>query len=170
MLRCTHVARNTFLTSGLSVPPISEIRSGPRHWSDPDRMVRMKLMYFTMGLDQQALRRTAVIQADKKRFVRSPHVGGGARDPTGFQRARTRQMLTWHKRIQYQELLMQHMFVRQTWGLLRKYPVGGAKIDGVVNTPYFGYDKQKLNRYTREPLPAEATLLYPKRKLPFEKR
>jgi hypothetical protein len=173
MLRRTLVHRNTFLTPARAQPPVTEIRSGPRHWSDPDRMLRMKMMYFTMGLDQQALRRTAVIQNDRARFkfVKMHLSPGKGRDPTGFREARTRQIVTWHKRIQYQEYLMQHMFVRQTWRVLRKYPVGGAKIDGVINTPYIGYDPlYKKHRFLREALPSEAPVLYPRRALTYSKR
>ena len=167
MLRRTPVAANTFLTWAKPRTPIQVIHSGTRHWSDPDRLVRMKLMYYNLGLDQQALRRTAVIQADKARFSRAPprNVGG---DPSGFGKARVRQMLQWHRRLQYQEFFLQHALVRQSWRVLRKYPVGGAKIEGAVGTPYFGYP-HKLNKYTREPLPAEATELYPRRSLNFKR-
>jgi hypothetical protein len=133
-------------------------------------MVKMKLMYFTMGLDQQALRRTAVIQADKHRFHLFRTTKAALADPTGFKRSRTRQILQWHRRIQYQEYFMQHLFTRETWRVLRKYPVGGAKIDGVANQPYFGYHFHGgLNPYTREALPAEAKELYARRKLDFSK-
>ena len=169
MLRRTLVSSNTFLTHAQSTTPIAEIRTGPRFWSDPDRMVRMKLMYFSLGLDQASLRRTAVIQTDKYRMRHMTN--SKSRDPTGFAMARTRQILTWHKRLQYQELLMQHVFVRQSWRLLRKYPVGGAKIDGVAPQPYFGYDwKPAVNRYTREPLPADAKEIYPRRRLEFGRK
>lgn len=165
MLRLTVSCRNTYLTASKTTSPISMIRSST--WSDPDRMVRHKLLYFTLGLDQQALRRTAVIVADKKRLEKAEPLrsqNNVVTDPTGFKRARKFQLTTWHKRIQYQEYHLEHLFVRHVWGLLRMYPPGGAKIPGKADRGYFGYDKMSFHRYTREQLPANAQHLYERRK------
>jgi hypothetical protein len=165
MLRSSASLRNTFLTSSRPINPISTIRSGPRWWSDPERMVRHKVLQFTLGLDQLALRRTAVIQADKKRLsnVKWDRVIKKT-DATRYRTQRFAQMSTWYKRIQYQEYYIQHLTTRHMWGQLRMYPSGGAKIAGKADQGYFGYDSLAVNRYNREPLPAAAKELYPRRK------
>lgn len=167
MFRSTAVCANTYLTASKGSAPITVIRS--EFWRDPSRLVRYKMLYFTLGLDSQALRRTAVIVADKKRLKNADpkkNVTGQTKtlDPTGFRRARAMQLQTWHRRVQYQEYYLQHMFTRHVWGLLRMYPPGGAKIAGIADKGYFGYDKMGHHRYTREPLPAYAAHLYERRR------
>ena len=165
MLRSTSTLHNTFLTSSRPMNPLSVIRSGPRFWSDPERMIRHKKLQFTLGLDQLSLRRTAVIQADKKRLsnIKWDRIIKRT-DATGYRAQRFNQMTTWYKRIQYQEYYIQHLTTRNVWGQLRMYPPGGAKIAGKADQGYFGYDSLGVHRYNREPLPAQAKEIYERRK------
>lgn len=167
MYRRTPLLANQWLTMAKAAPPVSVIRSGRRHWVEPERMVRMKLMYFTLGIDQLPLRRTAVIHKEADLFKKCPSVAqkSSAYDSTGYKMRRHKQMMMWYRRIQYQEYYLQHMFTRHTWGLLRMYPTGGAKIAGKADTGYAGYDYLPYHRYTREPLPAHAREIYDRRKL-----
>lgn len=162
MLRQTFAARNTFLTHSMATAPISVIRTGPKYWSDPERLVKHKLLYFTLGIDQQPLRRTAVIQNDLKRFHMcrpAPRVG----DTTGYKKARSAQLTTWYRRIQYQEYYMQHLFTRHMWSLLRMYPGQMTKIAGKADDGYAGYDSVPFHRYNRAPLPFPAKEMYERR-------
>lgn len=163
MLQSTCVLHNTFLTHSVATPPISVIRSGPKWWSEPERMVKHKIMYFTMGIDQLPLRRTAVIQTELKRFHMcrpAPRAG----DTTGFKRARASQLTTWYRRIQYQEYHLQHLFTRHMWGLLRMYPGNMTKIQGKADDGYVGYDSVPYHRYNRTPLPFPAREIYERRR------
>ncbi|CCW61971.1 unnamed protein product [Phytomonas sp. EM1] len=153
---------NTFLTRSVAKPPITVIRSGPKWWSDPERMVKHKLLYFTMGIDQLPLRRTAVIQNEQFRFHMcrpSPRIN----DATGYKRSRSGQMKTWYRRIQYQEYHLQHLFTRHAWGLLRVYPGNTTKIQGKADDGYVGYDSVPYHRYNRSPLPFPARDIYGRR-------
>jgi hypothetical protein len=163
MFRSTIPLANVWLTASRAATPLGVIRSGRRHWSNPERMLRFKLLYFTLGVDQLPLRRTAVIQNEQERMK---HIikARPKNDATGYKAKRMRQIGMWYRRIQYQEYYMQHMMTRHTWGLLRMYPVGGAKIAGKADTGYFGYDSSPVHRYTREPLPATAKEIYERRK------
>ncbi|AYU78821.1 mitoribosomal protein mS72 [Leishmania donovani] len=163
MLRQTAAQLNTYLTRSVATPPISVIRTGPKWWAEPERMVKHKVMYFTMGIDQLPLRRTAVIQNDLKRFHMCkppPRVG----DATGYKRSRGAQLTTWYRRIQYQEYHLQHLFVRHMWGLLRMYPGNTTKIQGKADDGYVGYDSVHFHRYNRSPLPFPAREIYERRK------
>lgn len=162
-MKSTSFLLNTFLSHSVATPPISVIRSGPKWWSEPERMVKHKMMYFTMGIDQLPLRRTAVIQADLKRFHMckpAPRTG----DTTGFKRARAAQLTTWYRRIQYQEFHLQHMFTRHMWGLLQMYPGNTTKIQGKADDGYVGYDSVSFHRYNRTPLLFPAREIYERRK------
>lgn len=163
MLHSTAACRNTYMTRSMTTPPISVIRTGPKWWTDPDRMVRHKLMYFTLGIDQQPLRRTAVIAVDQYRqHMCKPAMSTS--DTTGYKRARQSQMTTWYRRIQYQEYYLQHMFTRHVWGLLRMYPANHTKIAGKADDGYAGYDSVPFHRYNRTPLPFPAREIYERRK------
>ncbi|KEG05250.1 hypothetical protein DQ04_24631000 [Trypanosoma grayi] len=163
MLGTTKVCRNTFLTRSVATPPISVIRTGPKWWADPERMVRQKLMYFTLGIDQLPLRRTAVIQKDLHRFhMCKPPMRIG--DTTGYKRSRAAQLNTWYRRIQYQEYHLQHLFTRHVWGLTRAYPGNTTKIQGKADDGYVGYDSVPFHRYNRSPLPFPAREIYERRK------
>lgn len=87
------MCRNTFLTRSVATPPVSVIRTGPKWWAEPVRMVRQKLMFFTLGVDQLPLRRTAVIQKDLYRcHMCRPPVRIG--DTTGHKCSRAAQLTT----------------------------------------------------------------------------
>lgn len=147
----------------MTTPPISVIRSGPRWWSEPERMVKYKMLYFTLGIDQQALRRTAVIAADLSRqhMTKAQQFAG---DATGYKRARNVQIKTWYRRIQYQEYYLQHLFTRHAWSLLRMYPANHTKLAGKADDGYAGYDGVPYHRYNRAPLPFPAREIYDRRK------
>ena len=159
----TLLRRNTYLTRSMTTSPISVIRSGPRWWSEPDRMVRHKLLYFTLGIDQLPLRRTAVIAADvfRQHMCRPAAMSG---DATGYKKARKAQLNTWYRRIQYQEYYLQHLFTRHAWSLLRMYPANHTKIAGKADDGYAGYDGVPYHRYNRSPLPLPAREIYERRK------
>lgn len=163
MLRQTTLLQNTYLTRSMTTPPISVIRTGPRWWSNPERLVRHKLLYFTLGIDQMALRRTAVIATDqfRQRMCKPPPRMG---DSTGYKRARSAQLTTWYRRIQYQEYYLQHLFTRHAWGLIRAYPANTTKIAGRADDGYVGYDSVPYHRYNRMPLPFPAKEVYERRK------
>ena len=163
MFKLTTICRNTFLTHSMTTTPITAIRSGAYWWADPDRMLRHKLMYFTMGIDQQPLRRTAIIQTDRRRWKMCSGPRRSA-DATGYKRARYQQQMTWHRRIQYQEYYLQHLFTRHTFGLLRMYPPNLAKIQGKADDGYAGYDSMPIHRYNRQPLAFPAREIYERRK------
>jgi hypothetical protein len=168
MFSTSCIRQNTFLTANKARNPLTVIRTKNRHFTEPDRMYRHKLLYFAMGLDQLPLRRTAILAADSIRHRGA--IGPAARgdfggDATGFKSARRRQIVTWHRRIQYQEMHLQHLMTRHAWGLLREYPSGGGKIAGRSDTGYFGFDRLSVNRYTREKLPATPREIYERRKL-----
>ena len=156
---------NTYLTGAKAPHPLAVIHSGAKHWTNPMRLVRFKILYFTLGLDQLPLRRTAVIASDNYKLSKVRRYAPFG-DTSGFKRARYHQMSTWMKRIQYQEYYMQHLMIRHVWGLLRKYPPNGTKIAGKADTGYFGYGKHGIHDYTREPLPATAIEMYPRRRWP----
>ena len=144
--------------------PITEIRN-LEHWGDPHRLIKYKKLYFTLGLDSQPLRRSAVITGEKRRTRNTFIERVRGSDPTGFDKARRTQIRLWKRRMHYQEYYLQHLFTRHVWGLLRTYPVGGAKIAGFADRGYFGYDQRvPIHRYTHQPLPANAAHLYPRRK------
>lgn len=164
MLRATVPVRNTFLTSSVATTPLVGIRSAQRWWAEPERMVKHKVMYFTMGIDQLPLRRTAVIQSDFYRFQKCRSMPRG-KDSTGFKQARSQQLRMWYRRIQYQEYHLQHLFVRHMWGLLRMYPGNTTKIQGKADDGYVGYDSVPFHRYNRTPLPFPAREIYERRKL-----
>ena len=164
MLRVTTPCRNTFLTHSMTAAPLTVIRTGPYHWAEPDRLVRHKLLYFTMGLDQQALRRTCVIQNDQKRWRMCPPANPKG-DTTGYKRARAAQLVTWYRRIQYQEYYLEHLFTRYAWGLLRMYPNAYVKIPGKIDEGYAGYDSVPYHRYNRKPLAFPAAEIYERRTL-----
>jgi hypothetical protein len=167
MFRADSIRLNRYLLpASQHTAPRREIRS-PTWTDNPQRLVKYKKLYFTMGLDQQALRRTALLNAETQRTRYSIAVEDVDKgDPTGFKRARRKQLVQWRLRMNYQEYHLQHLFTRHIWGLLRKYPSGGAKIAGVADKGYFSYDFWKTDhRFTGEPLPASAKELYPKRRL-----
>lgn len=163
MLSPTVRLLNTFLTHSVATTPITAIRTGPRWWSEPERMVKHKVMYFTLGIDQLPLRRTAVIQADmiRQRMCKPMPCFG---DATGYKRARAAQMITWYRRIQYQEYHLQHLYTRHVWGLIRAYPGNTTKIQGKADDGYVGYDSVPFHRYNRSPLPFPAREIYERRK------
>ncbi|ORC87984.1 uncharacterized protein TM35_000192280 [Trypanosoma theileri] len=163
MLGTTRSCLNTFLTKSVAAAPITAIRTGPKWWAEPERMVRHKIMYFTLGIDQLPLRRTAIIQKDLHRFhMCKPPMRVG--DTTGYKRSRAAQLTTWYRRIQYQEYHMQHLFTRHVWGLLRVYPGNTTKIQGKADDGYVGYDSVPYHRYNRSPLPFPAREIYERRK------
>jgi hypothetical protein len=126
-------------------------------------MIKFKLLYFTLGIDQQPLRRTAVIQNDMQRLRMAkpaPRTG----DVTGYKKARTNQLTTWYRRIQYQEFYLQHLFVRHAWGQIRVYPPNYVKIEGKADDGYAGYDAVPYHRYNRQPLVFPAKEIYERRK------
>jgi hypothetical protein len=169
MLRSTLTTHNVYLTAAIAKSPATVIRSGRRFWSSYERLVQYKTLYFTLGMDAQPLRRTAVIIADKQRIKNARHYGpfkaSGRSDTTGFNRKRLLSMLTWHKRMQYQEYYMQHMMTRHVWGVLRMYPTGGAKIAGKNgDVGYMFDDNGGVHRYTRQLHPTMPPLLYDKRR------
>ena len=168
MLRRTPQLRNTYLTASVTRAPITVIRSGRRFWTQPERMIRQKTLYFTLGMDSQPLRRVAVLAADKERhrnaFTRPLESASSAQDVTGFQRKRAAQIIMWHRRIQYQEYYIQHLVARHVWGLLRMYPPGGAKIPGRSELGYFADDNGGVHRYARTNLPAKPLEIYERRK------
>lgn len=164
MLQRSIVVLNAFLTKTRAHHPLNVIRSGPKYWSDPERLYQYKLLYFAMGVDQQPLRRTAVLLGDKHRLQTTSFLTKVKKDPTGFERARAKQTTLWHRRMQYQEYYMQHLMTRHAWGLLRMYPPGGGKIAGKVDDGYFGYDDVPYHRYNRQPLPFPAKEIYEPRK------
>lgn len=168
MFRHTLPAHNIYLTHANARSPISVIRSGRRFWSQPDRMMRYKVLYFTLGMDAAPLRRTSVIVADKERLRNASArtiPSATKADMTGFQRKRVQQMVMWHKRMQYQEFYMQHMMTRHVWGLLRMYPSGGGKIAGKNgDVGYFADDNTGVHRFTRALLPAKIPEIYERRK------
>lgn len=166
MLRRTAICQNTQLTWSKATPP-SRIIKNTEWFDDPERLYRYKLMYFALGLDQLPLRRAAVLAAEAERVQRAEldnKLMIKKNDLTGFTLAQRRQMMTWHNRMKYQEWYLEHLHMRHVWAMLRKYPTGGAKIAGVAEQPYFGYD-YNVNRFTRERNPANARELYPRRRL-----
>eukprot|EP00758_Cryptobia_borreli_P000541 Tbor_TRINITY_DN1194_c0_g1::TRINITY_DN1194_c0_g1_i1::g.15552::m.15552 len=163
MLRQTTPAYNTYLGRQSIASPISVIRSKDKYWTDPERLIKHKIMYFLLGVDQQPLRRTSVVIKDREHRLMSPRESF-KKDITGFRRARDKQTQMWLRRMQYQEYLIQHIFTRHTWGLLRKYPPNGAKIKDVVDDGYFGETPNGLHHYTRQPLPFPHRQIYPPRK------
>ncbi len=165
MLRSSGWQLNRFLTAAKSMSPVGVIRTGRNSWTQPERLIKYKMLYYTLGLDAQPLMRTCVLAAEKERMRFVPlRFPSQRQDPTGYRRARMRQLGMWYRRIQYQEYYLQHVFTRHAWGLLRMYPPGGAKIAGKADNGYFGYDSLPLHRYTREPLPAQAQEIYERRK------
>jgi hypothetical protein len=163
MLRTTCGLRNTYLTHSQASAPITVIRSGPKFWSQPERMVRYKLLYYTLGIDQLPLRRTAVIAADRARQMKcKPILFGG--DATGYKKSRHAQLQTWYRRIQYQEYYLQHLFTRHAWSLLRMYPANHTKLAGKADDGYTGYDAVPYHRYNRSPSAFPARELYERRK------
>ena len=164
MFRCTLISCNKFLSTPSVSAPATIIRS--KGWKNPGRLVRQKMLFFSFGLDQQALRRTAVIVSDRERTrAAMPETDNIARqDSTGFKRSRDRQLQLWRRRIQYQEWYLEHMFTRHAWGLLRKYPPGGTKILGKADDGYFGYG-HSFHQYNGTPLPYPAREVYERRKL-----
>eukprot|EP00760_Papus_ankaliazontas_P012786 PhM_4_TR1554/c0_g1_i1/m.94059 len=165
MLRATLSLRNYYLRASKGASPVTQIRSGDRWWSDPERMYKQKLLYFTLGVDQLPLRRTAII-ANERRRVRAVSKApfSGSNDPTGYRRARHRQVRQWYRRIQYQEFYLQHLFTRYAWGRTRHYPSGGGKISGITPSGVWGFDNKSFDRYSREPLPAHPREIYEPRK------
>eukprot|EP00759_Apiculatamorpha_spiralis_P044556 PhF_6_TR41536/c0_g1_i2/m.62923 len=161
MLRSTPVTLNYYLRSAKIKNPSTQIRTGASWWSDPERMLQHKLLYFTLGVDSLPLRRVAVIRAERDRMRMTPGIpNNSVTDPTGYKRARRRQINLWYRRIQYQEFWLQHIYTRFVWGKTGYYPTGGGKIAGVAETGVWGYDHSALERYSREPLPAQAKEIY----------
>lgn len=163
MLRRTQINCNTHLVRQRVVHPASVIRSGTAYWNDPERVIKNKLLFFTLGLDQQALRRSAIIARDAERQRAIPREGF-KKDVTGFRRARHRQSVMWNRRIRYQAYFLEHMFTRHAWGLIRKYPSMGTKIPSAAEDGYFGTSRSGMHQLTHEPLPALARTIYPPRK------
>ena len=166
MFRATAVRHNYYLRASKQTNPLAQIRSGPRWWTKPERLLQHKLLYFTLGVDTLPLRRVGIIRAERRRMAMSPHVHFTANnDPTGYRRQRVRQVALWYKRCQYQEFWLQHLYTRFAWGKTGYYPSGGGKIAGASETGVWGYDVQSnKDRYTREPLPAVAREIYERRK------
>jgi len=162
MLRLSRCRCNTYITHSLAVAPITAIRSTTRWWSDPERMVKYKTLYFTLGIDQLPLRRTALIQNEylRTRMCPTSPIGG---DKTGYKRARAMQLNMWYRRIQYQEYFLQHLYTRHVWGLTRVYPNNYVKITGKADDGYAGYDAVPYHRYNRQPLPMPAREIYDRR-------
>ena len=166
MLRRTALRGNPYLTWHKAQQPNAIVRNHD-FWHDPQRMYKAKLLHFALGVDQLALRRTAVMAAENHRIRRAAVQTlkwTSKNDPTGFAKAQNMQTMQWHYRMRYQEWYLQHLHLRHAWAMLRKYPVGGAKIAGVTDTPYFGYDNA-ANRFTREAQGASAKVLYPRRRI-----
>lgn len=163
MLRSSTVLHNTYFGRSAVTSPVATIRSGPKFFTDPERMIKQKLLYFTLGLDQQPLRRVAVVAAENMRQVASPR-NSSKRDVTGFRMARGRQTTMWYRRMKYQEYYLQHMFTRYAWSVTRAYPGNGVKLPTVAEDGYYGYNAVGVHSISRQALPLPARPLYEPRK------
>ena len=164
MLRQTCALHNIYTTYHKAQQPNIIVKNHD-YFHDPQRLYKYKLLYFSMGLDHLPLRRRAVIAAENHRIRRAAvQTLKRTNDPTGFAKAQHMQNWTWQLRMKYQEWYLQHLHTRHAWAMLRKYPVGGAKISGVIESPYFGYDMNN-HRWSREAMPATAKEHYPRRRI-----
>ena len=165
MMKQCVLCHNQYMGSPRIVNPINQIHSGPRWFSDPERLLQHKMLYFYLGVDTLPIRRVSIIQNEthKMRMVPTQKFSA-SNDPTGYRRSRLAQMKLWYKRCMYQEWWLQHLYTRFAWGKCRFYPTNGGKIHGVHESGVWGYDKVNVERYSRQPLSAEAREIYDRRK------
>ncbi|KNH09344.1 hypothetical protein XU18_0029 [Perkinsela sp. CCAP 1560/4] len=156
---------NQYLGSPRIVNPSNQIHSGPKWFTDPERLLQHKLLYYYMGVDSLPLRRLGIIRAERSRIRMAPRQKfSSSNDPTGYRRSRFAQLSLWYKRCMYQEWWLQHLYTRFAWGRCRHYPCDGGKIHGISGNGVWGYDKVNVERYSRHPLPAQAKEIYERRK------
>lgn len=163
MLRSTTSLLNTYFGKNAVVAPISAIRSGTKYFTEPERLIKQKLLFFTLGIDQQPLRRVAVLANEDARLRTSPRTSN-KKDVTGFRKARGKQASMWYRRMRYQEYYLEHLFTRYAWSVTRKYPPNGVKLPGVAEDGYFGEAPAGVHYTTRQALPIPIKPLYEPRK------
>ena len=165
MIQRTSNKLNQYLASPRIVNPSNQIHSGARWFTDPERLLQHKILYFYLGVDSLPLRRVGIIRTERARMHMVPtQKFSASNDPTGYRRSRFTQMSLWYKRCMYQEWWLQHLYTRFAWGKCRQYPCNGGKIHGVFENGVWGYDKVTVERYSRQPLPAQAREIYERRK------
>ena len=165
MLHSSSVCRNYYVSAAKIVNPSNQIHSGPRWFTEPERLLQHKILYFTLGVDTLPLRRVGIIRAERQRMRMAPATAlNSSTDPTGYRRSRITQLNLWYKRCMYQEWWLEHLYTRFAWGRCGYYPTGGGKISGVYERGVWGYDRLSIDRYSREPLPAQAREIYERRK------
>eukprot|EP00744_Colponema_vietnamica_P021747 GILI01031116.1.p1 GENE.GILI01031116.1~~GILI01031116.1.p1 ORF type:complete len:164 (+),score=22.74 GILI01031116.1:49-540(+) len=163
MLRKSTFRLNTYFGRDAVVSPASVIRSGTKFFTEPERLIKQKLLFFTLGIDQQPLRRVALLANEDARLKASPRASN-KKDVTGFRKARGKQSSMWYRRMKYQEYYLEHIFTRYAWSVTRKYPTNGVKLPGVAEDGYFGDAPAGVHYITRQALPIPIKPLYEPRK------